>query len=156
MGLNETIFVTGFPGFLATRLVRRLATEGARFILLTQSAFEATACETTLQIAKETGSSLENFEIMNGDITKPDLGLAAGQLERARQETSTIFHLAAIYDLAVAQDLAATVNVEGTMNMNQFAKSVKNLRRYHYVSTCTVKPGFAITMNRRSISRKYQ
>ncbi|HYW70664.1 MAG TPA: SDR family oxidoreductase, partial [Pyrinomonadaceae bacterium] len=138
MGLNETIFVTGFPGFLATRLVRRLATEGARFILLTQSAFEATACETTLQIAKETGSSLENFEIMNGDITKPDLGLAAGQLERARQETSTIFHLAAIYDLAVAQDLAATVNVEGTMNMNQFAKSVKNLRRYHYVSTCYV------------------
>src|SRR5215831_4108939 len=138
MGLNETIFVTGFPGFLATRLVRRLATEGARFILLTQSAFEATACETTLQIAKETGSSLENFEILNGDITKPDLGLPAASLDRARQETSTIFHLAAIYDLAVAQDVAATVNVEGTMNMNQFAKSVKNLRRYHYVSTCYV------------------
>jgi len=138
MGLDETIFVTGFPGFLATRLVRRLAAEGARFILLTQPAFEAMACETTLEIARETGSSLENFQILNGDITKPDLGVAADKLERARQETSTIFHLAAIYDLAVAQDVAATVNVEGTMNMNQFAKSVKNLRRYHYVSTCYV------------------
>src|SRR5215831_1604734 len=99
MALNETIFVTGFPGFLATRLVKRLATEGARFILLTQPVFEATACETTLQIAKETGSSLENFEIINGDITKPDLGLPADKLDRVRQEISTIFHLAAIYDL---------------------------------------------------------
>ena len=138
MGLDETIFVTGFPGFLATRLVRRLAAEGARFILLTQPVFEALACETTLEIARESGVSLENFQILNGDITKPDLGVAADKLERARQETSTIFHLAAIYDLAVAQDVAATVNVEGTMNMNQFAKSVQSLRRYHYVSTCYV------------------
>jgi nucleoside-diphosphate-sugar epimerase len=138
MALNETIFVTGFPGFLATRLVKRLAVEGARFILLTQPAFVPIACEAILQIANETGASLENFEILDGDITKPDLGMAATKLEKARQETSTVFHLAAIYDLAVAQDLAATVNVEGTMNMNQFAKSVKNLRRYHYVSTCYV------------------
>src|ERR1043166_5445785 len=90
MALNETIFVTGFPGFLATRLVKRLAAEGALFILLTQPAFEAIACETTLQIAKETGTSLENFEIVNGDITKPDLGLADDKLDRARQETSTV------------------------------------------------------------------
>jgi nucleoside-diphosphate-sugar epimerase len=138
MALNETIFVTGFPGFLATRLVKRLAAEGARFILLTQPAFVPIALEATMQIARETGVSPESFEIVDGDITKPDLGMAAISLERARQETSTVFHLAAIYDLAVAQDVAATVNVEGTMNMNQFAKSVRNLRRYHYVSTCYV------------------
>jgi len=138
MALNETIFVTGFPGFLATRLVKRLAVEGARFMLLTQPAFVPAACEASLQIARETGASLEHFEIVDGDITKPDLGMASAALEKARRETSTIFHLAAIYDLAVAQDVAATVNVEGTMNMNQFAKSVKDLRRYHYVSTCYV------------------
>ena len=138
MALNETIFVTGFPGFLATRLVKRLAAEGARFILLTQPAFVPIAREAAQQIASETGRSPESFEIVAGDITKPDLGLDAIKLERARQETSTVFHLAAIYDLAVAQDVAATVNVEGTMNMNQFAKSVRNLRRYHYVSTCYV------------------
>ena len=138
MALHETIFITGFPGFLATRLVKRLAAEGARFILLTQPAFVAAACEASLQIAHEAGVSLENFEVVEGDITKPDLGMTPASLAKARQETSTIFHLAAIYDLAVAQDVAATVNVEGTMNLNQFAKSVKNLRRYHYVSTCYV------------------
>src|SRR6185295_8336817 len=138
MSLNETIFVTGFPGFLATRLVKRLAAEGARFILLTQPPFVPIASEAAGQIARATGRPLESFEIVDGDITKPDLGMDAIKLEKARQETSTVFHLAAIYDLAVAQDVAATVNVEGTMNMNQFAKSVQKLRRYHYVSTCYV------------------
>src|SRR6185436_3498703 len=134
----RTIFITGFPGFLATRLVKRLAVEGSRFILLTQPQFVAAAREVCQQIAGETGSSIDKFHVVEGDITKPDLGMSEFELERARGETSTIFHLAAIYDLAVAQDVAASVNVEGTMNMNQFAKSVTNLRRYHYVSTCYV------------------
>lgn len=138
MAFDETIFVTGFPGFLATRLVRRLAAEGSRFILLTQSAFMPLARQVSEEIAHDTGAAPANFQIIEGDITKPDLGLSSLDLERARREASTIFHLAAIYDLAVAQDLAATVNVEGTMNMNQFAKSVHQLRRYHYVSTCYV------------------
>ncbi len=30
------------------------------------------------------------------------------------------------------------MNVEGTLNVNRFARSIKNLRRYHYVSTCYV------------------
>ncbi|HMH42608.1 MAG TPA: SDR family oxidoreductase [Pyrinomonadaceae bacterium] len=135
---NETIFITGFPGFLATRLVKRLAGDGARFILLTQSAFVAAAREAVQQIARDTGAATENFRILDGDITQPDLGLSPDELAHARRETETIFHLAAIYDLAVAQDVAARVNVEGTLNINEFAKTVERLRRYHYVSTCYV------------------
>ena len=138
MVLDETIFVTGFPGFLATRLVKRLAGEGVRFILLTQPAFITAARAAVQQISRETGSGLENFRIVKGDITQPDLGLSPDELAEARRETGTIFHLAAIYDLAVAQDVAARVNVEGTLNINEFAKTVARLRRYHYVSTCYV------------------
>src|SRR5580765_2433108 len=138
MSFNETVFMTGFPGFLATRLVKRVAQEDARFILLTQPMFLSTARETVEQIQRETGAPGENFHIVAGDITEPDLGLAPDELERARRETTTIFHLAAIYDLAVGCDVAAHVNVEGTLNVNEFAKSVAHLRRYHYVSTCYV------------------
>ncbi|MGB9180218.1 MAG: SDR family oxidoreductase, partial [Pyrinomonadaceae bacterium] len=53
-------------------------------------------------------------------------------------EATTIFHLAAIYDLAVQRDTGVRVNVEGTRNVSQLARSLKNLRRYHYVSTCYV------------------
>ena len=138
MPLNETIFITGFPGFLATRLVKRLAADGARFILLTQAALLDLARETVQQIARETGVAAENFMMVKGDITEPDLGLSPEALENARRETTTIFHLAAIYDLAVDCAVASHVNVEGTLNVNQFAKSVQHLRRYNYVSTCYV------------------
>jgi nucleoside-diphosphate-sugar epimerase len=138
MALNETFFITGFPGFLATRLVKRLAVEGARFMLLTQPAFVGTALEATRQVARETGANPENFQIVPGDITSPDLGLLPHELEKARSEVSSIFHLAAIYDLAVPRDVATHVNVEGTLNINEFAKTIRNLRRYNYVSTCYV------------------
>jgi thioester reductase-like protein len=138
MAFDETVFITGFPGFLATRLVKRLATENARFILLTQALFLSHAREIAEQIARETGAAAENFHIVEGDITQPDLGLSPHELDRSRHETSTIFHLAAIYDLAVDCYVALHVNVEGTLNVTTFAKSVKNLRRYHHVSTCYV------------------
>jgi nucleoside-diphosphate-sugar epimerase len=138
MAFNETVFITGFPGFLATRLVKRLAAEGARFILLTQPSFLTAAQEMVDDISRETGAAAEDFRIVEGDITQPDLALSAAELDRARQETTTIFHLAAIYDLAVDSAVASHVNVEGTLNVTTFAKSIKNLRRYHHVSTCYV------------------
>jgi thioester reductase-like protein len=138
MALNETFFITGFPGFLATRLVKRLANENARFILLTQAALREMARATVEQIVRETGAAAENFTIVEGDITEPDLGLSPEASEIARQQTTTIFHLAAIYDLAVDRAVALHVNVEGTLKVSQFAKSVQHLRRYNYVSTCYV------------------
>ena len=138
MAFNETVFVTGFPGFLATRLVRRLAVEGARFTLLTQSSFLETARGVAAEIAAETGAKAESFHIVEGDITKPDLDLSPFELDRALQETTTIFHLAAIYDLAVDCGVAAHINVEGTLNVTNFAKSAGNLKRYHHISTCYV------------------
>jgi thioester reductase-like protein len=75
---------------------------------------------------------------MEGDITREDLGLSAADLEEARGETTVLFHLAAVYDLAVNKDVGLRVNVEGTRNVNRFALSLPNLRRYHYVSTCYV------------------
>ena len=36
------------------------------------------------------------------------------------------------------KDLAYRVNLDGTRNVNDFACSVKNLRRYNYISTCYI------------------
>ncbi|HEX6183121.1 MAG TPA: SDR family oxidoreductase [Pyrinomonadaceae bacterium] len=135
---DETIFMTGFPGFIAGRLVARLALDGARFHLLVQPAFAARAREEVARIFSETGVPEENFRLMEGDITREDLGLSAADLEEARARATVVFHLAAVYDLAVSKDVAVRVNVEGTRNVNRFARSLPKLRRYHYVSTCYV------------------
>lgn len=138
MVFDETTFITGFPGFIAGRLIERLAREGARFVLLVQPVLLERAYLDVAQIVEKTGAAPENFRIVGGDITEPNLGLTPEDAENARAETTTLFHLAAAYDLAVAKDVARRVNVQGTQNVNEFAKSLPNLRRYHYVSTCYV------------------
>lgn len=136
---EETIFLTGFPGFIAGRLIKRLARErAARFLLLVQPSLLERARHDIARISEETGADQARFRIIEGDITKQDLGMEAKALEEARTETDALFHLAAIYDLAVAREAAMLVNLEGTRNVNRFALSLKNLGRYHYVSTCYV------------------
>ena len=138
MALDETVFLTGFPGFIAGRLVERLARGGARFILLVQPALAARAVEEIARITARTGARPDGFRVVEGDITREDLDLSASDLEEARREASAVFHLAAVYDLAVAREVGFRVNVEGTRNVNRFALSLPKLRRYHSVSTCYV------------------
>lgn len=138
MSTEETIFLTGFPGFIASRLFRFLATEGSRFMLLVQPGFADRAQQELERIAQQAGRPASEFRILQGDITQPDLGMSPSVLEIARSQTTIVFHLAAIYDLAVARDSAMHVNVAGTRRVNQFARSLPHLRNYHYVSTCYV------------------
>ena len=144
MALDETVFITGFPGFIAGRLAEGLAKKGGRFLLLVQPGFVERARVEIERIAHQSGSPVSNFHILEGDITRTDLGLSRDELEIARAQSTVIFHLAAIYDLAVARDTAMRVNAEGTRNVNNFVRSMSNLRHYHYVSTCYVagkRPG---------------
>src|SRR5882724_509407 len=136
--MSNTIFLTGFPGFIASRLVHRLAQNYERFIFLVQPALRDRAAREINEIARETGRDSHDFRIAEGDITEPNLGLSAGNLETLRAETTLVFHLAAIYDLAVTQQVALRVNLEGTRNINKLVRSLPLLRHYHYVSTCYV------------------
>jgi len=138
MSFNETIFLTGFPGFIAERLVERLARRDTRFFLLTQKDFVEKAVRDVEEIAGKTDAPFENFSIIEGDITQKNLGISGENLEIILQETTDVFHLAAIYDLAVKKEIAFQVNLEGTRNVNEFVKKLSNLRRYNYVSTCYV------------------
>lgn len=136
--MSETVFITGFPGFIASRLVHELARTPANFLLLVQPAFAQRARAEVQEIASETGRNVGDFALLPGDITSPNLGLGIDELAKARAETTVLFHLAAIYDLAVAREPAMRINLGGTQNVNDFARSVATLRHYHYVSTCYV------------------
>lgn len=138
MEFAETIFLTGFPGFIASRLVERLARPSVQFFLLVQPEFIDKAASEVEAIAESTGTPLQNFALIEGDITREDLGIGEDDLQTIRTETTDVYHLAAIYDLAVEKSLAFRVNLEGTKNVNNFVRSIKNLRRYNYVSTCYV------------------
>ena len=135
---RESIFLTGFPGFIAERLVEKLAKSETQFFLLVEPRFVEKAMAAIEEIAEATDTPLESFSIVEGDITQPGLGISDADLETIQFETTDVFHLAAAYDLAVPKDVAYSVNLDGTKNVNDFVCSVKNLRRYNYISTCYV------------------
>jgi thioester reductase-like protein len=138
MSNDETFFITGFPGFIADRLLEKLATNSNRFILLVQPSLLDRARLTLNKIVAASGKSPNDFHLVLGDITEPQLALSSNEVGRLKSETTRSFHLAAIYDLAVAHDLAMKINVEGTRNVNNFVRTLPNLRHHHHVSTCYV------------------
>ena len=141
MSNRETLFITGFPGFIANRLLERLCRDArtdCRFLLLVQPPLAARARDEIARIARLTGKPLEQFQLVEGDITHAELGLSPLDAAQVREETKTIFHLAALYELAVARVPALNVNVAGTMHVLQFARLMPRLRHFHHVSTCYV------------------
>jgi thioester reductase-like protein len=138
MSNSETLFITGFPGFIADRLLERLARNPCRFLLLVQPSFIGRARDEMARIAQLAGKPVDDFQILEGDITDAELGLTPANAARVLEETTRVFHLAAVYDLAVARQLALHVNVEGTTHVLEFARRMHHLRHFHYVSTCYV------------------
>ena len=135
---RETLFITGFPGFIANRLLERLARKECDFILLVQPSLRSRAVEEIKRLAQLSGKNIDVFRIVEGDISVPGLALNAADLELVQQQTTRVFHLAAVYDLAVPEDLALRVNAGGTRNVVALARTLPRLRQFHHVSTCYV------------------
>lgn len=133
---RETLFITGFPGFIANRLLERLTGKACDFILLVQPSLRSRAVEEIGRIAQLSGKT--DFTIVEGDISEPGLALSAADLELVQQQTTRVFHLAAVYDLAVPEDIAMRVNAGGTRNVVALARTLPRLRQFHHVSTCYV------------------
>ncbi|HZN07827.1 MAG TPA: SDR family oxidoreductase [Pyrinomonadaceae bacterium] len=138
MSNRETVFITGFPGFIADRLLERLARKPCRFILLVQPSFITRARDEIARIAQLAGRAVDDFQIVEGDITQAELGLTPADAARVSEQTTRVFHLAALYDLAVPREPALQVNVAGTMHVLHFARVMPQLRHFHHVSTCYV------------------
>lgn len=129
-----TILLTGFPGFIGTRLARRLLADApeARLVALV----EPRMAERAREVAR--GHGLERAEVLPGDIVHPRLGLDDEQYGRLAREVTSVHHLAAVYDLHVGAALAERVNVQGTQHVLDLCLACERLERHNYVSTAYV------------------
>src|ERR1700712_1720798 len=125
--------LTGFPGFIGTRLARKLLADGSgtRIVALVEPRMIATARAVALQFDGR-------VEVVEGDITDPKLGLPDERYAELAATVGRVYHLAAIYDLAVPEEIARRVNVDGTRHVVDFCKACTQLERHHYISTCYV------------------
>jgi thioester reductase-like protein len=127
-------FVTGFPGFIGRRLVRRLLDDDpvARVFALVEPRM--------MEAARSAAGALdgERIELLAGDIARPRLDLGDDEWERLSAEVERVFHLAAIYNLAVPLAAAQRVNVGGTGNVLELCLAAERLERFVYASTAYV------------------
>lgn len=135
----RTHFFTGFPGFIATQLIKELVRLGdvEKVIAIVHTSQAERAREIATTIMNEMDVVIP-IKILVGDITKPALGMEPQMIADLALDTLTVWHLAAIYDLAVKEEIAWDVNVEGTIQVNQFVRNHPSIERFMYFSTAYV------------------
>ncbi|WP_017753948.1 SDR family oxidoreductase [Calidifontibacillus oryziterrae] len=139
--MANTYFFTGFPGFIATSLIKQLIHDGYKFeriyLLVLPNIYEKAKQEVD-KISKEENTDINKLVVIQGDITKPNLSINEETNLELQKTVTHVFHLAAIYDLAVPKELAENVNVNGTKNVNEWALTLHKIDRYVYFSTSYV------------------
>ncbi len=134
------LFMTGYPGFIATRLLRELVERQQLdpiYLLVLKTPDGRFRKQAEAAVRKD----LPNLPIrlVEGDISKPNLGIHdTDVLSQLKQGEGEWWHLAAVYRLDVGEKMAHQVNVEGTRNILALARECPGLKRHHYVSTAYV------------------
>ncbi len=132
---GSVVLVTGWPGFIGRRLVRRIARRLApdrdRLVLLTRPR-RTEAAQAELRHLGTPGEAAE------GDVTKMHLGLSGAEYKDLTRRVTEIWHLAARYDPGADPATVRAVNVDGTRHVLELARGAAALARLHHFSTAYV------------------
>ena len=121
--------VTGGTGFIGRELLRLLARRDGLTLVLVRP-----ASRERLEALIEALGARESLRPIEGDITRPLLGLDAADQERLKG--ADLYHLAAVYDLEAPEDANERANVDGTRNVIELAERIG--ARVHHMSSIAV------------------
>ena len=128
--------LTGYPGFIAKRLLRRILDDNAdaSIVCLVDDARRADA---DADIARLPDEQRPRVRVVMGDVRKMDLGLAGLEISGLADVTH-IFHLAAVQSTSASPAVLDAVNVGGVRNVIALAKELPKLQRFVHFSSCFV------------------
>ncbi|MEK4848772.1 alpha/beta fold hydrolase [Paenibacillus sp. FSL H7-0756] len=126
----RTIFLTGGTGFIGRQLVEELLKEEVIIFLLVRSKGKAK------RIFQEKGILNEAaMHFIEGDLTKPDLGLSDEDKDRVLS-TDVIIHAGGQMDIQATMQEATSVFLNGAKHIGEFAKRIhllKGLQQFIHV-----------------------
>lgn len=134
------LFMTGYPGFIASRLIKELVRrqQFSEIYLLVLRTPDRQFLKFAEQFIASDLSDLP-ITLVEGDISEHHLGIRDQTILNKMQTTrGEWWHLAAIYRLDVGEQVAWKMNVEGTRQVLALAGMCRELSRLHYVSTAYV------------------
>ena len=139
---QRNVFITGYPGFLGSKVVELLLHENKEEInspvtikVLVQPSFVNAAQKAISELPK---TDQGQISIVEGDICEKQLGLDDHAYRSLTNEINEIFHMAALYRLDAEEYLSKKVNVIGTQNMISFALDLKEIRVFNHISSIVV------------------
>ncbi|XP_037042882.1 putative fatty acyl-CoA reductase CG8303 [Bradysia coprophila] len=141
---NKNVFVTGGTGFLGAVLVESILSTSpdvGNIFLLVRDKYGANA-HTRIQrlLAKplfkaHSEEALKKIVPVIGELSEKNLGIRDDELQRLRDTVNIVYHSAATIKFHTYLKTAITVNLIGTYRTIEFAKSLKRLDSYVYLST---------------------
>jgi UDP-glucose 4-epimerase len=132
---NKKILITGAAGFIGSYLAKALLEHHNYLILVDNFNEYYSGKEDRLNAVLEDYQSKKDFILLKEDILDPKL------YEKLDQNIEYIFHLAAQanvrHSIKHASEVSKT-NIIGTVNLLEFAKQIKDLKRFVFASSSSV------------------
>jgi nucleoside-diphosphate-sugar epimerase len=134
---THPVLVTGGSGFLGRYILRELVLREPDLRLRALVRNDAARSKISAFLPEAVARGAISF--IRGDLTRPGLGLSQADAEALRNGLSQIWHIAAITNLEIKDTKPLyDTNVGGTATVLNFARSLRDLTRFHYVSTAYV------------------
>ena len=148
MSTSKRVLLTGATGFVGSHLSYRLLQEGHHVTILARGSRTASARERVLEVllqvagVAEAGSSsgvhLDRLEVLEGDISKPQLGVHEERLRSIVNGIDETWHCAASLSFTQEdRDEIFRMNVGGTRHLLDVVAQTRG-RRLQHVSTAYV------------------
>ncbi|MBI5208225.1 MAG: SDR family oxidoreductase [Candidatus Firestonebacteria bacterium] len=142
----KTIFLTGATGLVGSYLLKTFLKNNYKVYALARSKDNRNARERVFEVLKFWDKNVllkksNNLIVLEGDITRKNLGLDKPNVDLLKREVEEIFHCAAETKFNAPLKEIRKINVEGTMNVLELAvKCSKNgiLKKVNHISTAYV------------------
>jgi len=135
--LGRHVFMTGAAGFLGCRLAHELLRCSEVKITAVLRGTNRQSYRDRLHFSPDDYPG--RLEILEGDITLPNLGLKDAELHALEESVDEVWHLAAITSFEESlRETIMQVNVESTARVLDFASKMKHLKCFNHVSTAYV------------------
>lgn len=137
------IFLTGGTGYIGAYVVAGLLERTDEPLLLLARSATKERLWQSLQLHFDFATftkHLERITLLEGDITKPEMGLSAEDQELYVKETGSVIHIAASLNRK-SEKACLNVNLRGMLHVVQMAQKAHadhGLRRFSHVSTVAV------------------
>jgi thioester reductase-like protein len=148
-GVGKNIFLTGATGFLGAEIMKRVleAHPASRLTVLVRSSpTEMAGTRVDKLLARTFGADegkrhRARVDVVDGDISRPGLGLDATQTDAVRSSVDHVVHCAATVRFDLPYEVARRDNTEGTRHVLALADGARSLRRLDYIGTSYVAGG---------------